>query len=177
MRGRAGAWCERAHAELGRYRNPGSFGLTRAPDVNAPECVLERASGANDMAWLSAQDGVGHGLIQTGDVGRVTDGNGEPNGPHGTISETVPAPWNAACEVLSVFCEWLRRARLRDWESASKRSVFGTKRPRGRLKWRRLCEFGKHVSLCEHVRRGRCVVGRKCCSRDVSRQRRRPVCE
>ena len=106
----------------------------------------------------------GRGPIQTGDVGRVTDGNGEPNGPNGTISETAPAPWDAACEVRSMFCEWPRHARLHGREPALKRPVIGTKPPCGRLKWRQWCEFGKHVSPCEHMRRGRRAVGRECCS-------------
>ena len=112
--------------------------------MNVPECVLERASGANDMAWLSAQDGVGHGSTQMGDVGRVTDG---------TILETASAPRDAACEVRSVSCGWPRCARLRDREPALKRPVIGRKPPRGWLKWQRLCEFGKHV--CEAPRAAR----------------------
>ena len=56
--------------------------------MNVPECVLECVSDTNDKECVE----MGHGPIQTGDVGRVTDGNGEPNGPHGTIWETAPAP-------------------------------------------------------------------------------------
>ena len=127
---------------LGGIETPGSFGLTRAPDVNVPECVLERASGAHDMAWLSAQDGVGHGPIQTGDVGRVMNG---------IVLETAPALRDAACEVRSVFCERPKRARLRDRKPTLKRSALGTRHQRGRLKWRRWCEFEStwpHVSTC-----------------------------
>ena len=73
----------------------GSFGLTQAPSTNVPECVLERVSDANDMVCMSACVELGHGPIQSGDVGRVTDGNGEPNGPLGTILEIAPASRDA----------------------------------------------------------------------------------
>ena len=161
---------------LGGIETPGSFGLTRVPDVNVPECVSKCVQNANDMECVSAYEELGHGTTQTGDVGHVMDGNGEPNGLHGTISETAPAPRDAACEVHSVSCERPRRARLRDRELALKRPVIGTKPPRGWLKWRQWCEFGKHVSPCEHMRRGRCAVGCEWCSQDarnVSRRRRR----
>ena len=120
--------------------------------MNVPECVLECVQNANDMAC----EKMGRGPIQMGDVGRVTDGNGEPNGPQGIVLETAPAPRDAACEVHSVSCERPRRARLRDREPALKRPVIGTKPPRGRLKWRRSewCEFGKHVAPCDHVHGG-----------------------
>ena len=95
--------------------------------MNAPECVLERASGANDMECMSARVEMEHGPTQTGDVGRVTDG---------IILETAPAPRDAACEVRSVFCGRPKHARLRIGKPARKRLVFGTKPARARLKWR-----------------------------------------
>ena len=55
---------------------------------------------------------------------------------------------------------------------ALERPVIGTKPPRGWLKWRRLCGFGKHVSPCEHVRRGRRAGGRECCSRNARSESR-----
>ena len=84
-------------------------------------------SGANDMACVSACEEMGHGPTQMGDVGRVTDG---------VISETTPAPRDAACEVRSVFCERPKRMCLRDREPALKRSVPGTRPERRWLKWR-----------------------------------------
>ena len=78
--------------------------------MNGPECVLECVSDASDMECMSARGKTGHGPIQTGDVGRVRDGNGESNEPHRTISETVPAPRDAVCKVRSVFCEQSKRA-------------------------------------------------------------------
>ena len=139
---------------FGGIEAPGSLWLTQAPSVSVPEYVSEREWSANDMAWMSAREKMGHGPSQTGVAGHVLDGNGEPSERDGVILETAPAPWNAACEVRSLFCERSKRARLRDWEPALKRPVIGTKPPRGRLKWWRLCEFGKHVSPCEHVCRG-----------------------
>ena len=112
--------------------------------MNVPECVSKCVLNANDKECVSAYEEMGHGPTQTGDVGRVTDG---------AILETAPAPRDAACEVRSVFCEWPRRARLRDQEPALKRPVIGRKPPRGWLKWQRLCEFGKHV--CEAPRAAR----------------------
>ena len=128
------------------------------------QSVSKCVQNANDMTCVSACEEMGHGPTQTGDMGRVTDG---------VILETAPAPQDAACEIRSVFCERPRRARLRDREATSKRSAIGMKRPRGQLEWWRLCEFGKHVSPCEHVRRGRCALGHECCSRNESRWRHR----
>ena len=96
------------------------------------QIVSKYVQNANDMECVCAYEEMGHGPTQMGDVGRVTDGNGEPNGPHGVILETAPAPRDAACEVRSVFCERPKRAQLRDREPASKRPVIGTKPPRGR---------------------------------------------
>ena len=110
--------------------------------MNVPECVLEHASGENDIACVSAYEEMEHGPTQTGVVGRVTDG---------AIWETALALRDAACEVHSVSCGRPRHARLRDREPVLKRPVIGTKPPRGRLKWRQCCEFGKHVAPCEHV--------------------------
>ena len=104
--------------------------------MNGPECVLECVSDASDMECMSARGKTGHGPIQTGDVGRVTDGNGKPNGLHGIVLETALALQDTACEIRSVFCERPRRARLRDREPALKRSALGTRHQRGRLKWR-----------------------------------------
>ena len=78
----------------GGIETPGSFGLTQAPDVNVPECVLKRVSGANDMACVSACEEMGHGLTQTGDVGRVTDG---------VILGTMPAPRDAAWAIRKTW--------------------------------------------------------------------------
>ena len=89
---------------LGGIETPGSFGLTQTPEVNVPECVLECVSDASDMECMSARGKTGHGPIQTGDVGRVTDGNGKPNGLHGIVLETALALQDTACEVCSVFC-------------------------------------------------------------------------
>jgi len=113
---------------------------------------------------MSARGKTGHGPIQMGDVGRVTDG---------LILETASAPRGVVCEVSFVFCERPRHTRLRIRKPAQKRPVIGTRPSRGRLKWRgsEWCEFGKHMSPCEHVRRGRCAVGRKCCSRSESQWR------
>ena len=121
--------------------------------MNVPECVSKCVQNANDMAC----EKMGHGPIQTGDVGCVTDGNGEPNGPHRIVLETVPAPRDAACEVRSVFCGRPERARLRDRESALKRSAPGARYQRQRLKWGQigLFKFGKHVAPCDHVHGGR----------------------
>ena len=81
---------------FGGIEAPGSRGLTQAPSVIVPECMSEREWSANDMACVSARKKMGHGLIQTGVVGRVTDG---------VISETVPAPQDSACVIRSVFCK------------------------------------------------------------------------
>jgi len=132
-------------------------------NVNVPECVLERASCENYMAWLSAQDGMGHGPIQTGDMGRVT---------HGIVLETAPAPRDAAWEVCSVFCGRPKCARLRIGKPARKRLVLGTKPACARLKWRQLCEFGKHVAPCEPVYRGPRAACRDYCSRDARSESR-----
>ena len=89
---------------------------------------------------------LGHEPTQMGDVGRVTDG---------LILETASAPWDNVCEAHSVFCGRPWRARLRIRKPARKRPMVGTRPSRGRLKWRRWCEFGKHVAPCDHVHRGR----------------------
>ena len=78
----------------------GSLVLTLAPSLIVPECVPEGKYRANDMECVSACEEMGHGLTQTGDVGRVTDG---------VILGTMPAPRDAACEVRSMFCEWPRQ--------------------------------------------------------------------
>ena len=58
---------------LGGIETPGSFGLTRAPSMIVLECVPEGKYRANDMACVSACEEMGHGLTQTGDMGRVTE--------------------------------------------------------------------------------------------------------
>ena len=146
---------------LGGIETPGSFGLTRAPSMIVPECVQT----ASNMACVSAREEMGHGPTQTGDVGRVMDG---------VISETAPAPRDAACEVHSVFCEWPKRVCLHDREPTLKRSVLGTRHQHGRLKWRRIgsSEFGKHMFPCEHVCGARCAARRECCSRSARSESR-----
>ena len=144
----------------GGIETPGSFGLTQAPDVNVPECVLKRVSGANDMVCVSACEEMGHGPTQTGDVGRVTDG---------AISETAPAPRDAVCEIRSASCKPPKHRRLHCGEPVLERPVIGMKPPRGRLKWKQieLCEFGKHVAPGEHVYRGPRGARREYCSWDA----------
>ena len=110
------------------------------------------------MACVSACEEMEHGLTQTGDVGRVTDG---------VILETAPASQDVACEVRSVFCEQPKRTRLRDRKPTLKCSALG-KRPRGRLKLRQiLSKFGNHMSPCEHVHGAGCAARCECCSRDA----------
>ena len=89
--------------------------------MNVPECVLKCVQNANDMACVSVRVEMKHGPTQTGDVGRVTDR---------AILETVPAPWDAACEVRSISCERPKRARLHDREPVLKHPVIGTKSAR-----------------------------------------------
>ena len=147
------------------YGNPGIFWANTSPRCECPRvCVSKCVQNANDMACVSACEEVEHGPTQTGVVGCVTDG---------AILETAPAPRDAACKVCSVFCEWSKRARLCDQEPALKRPVIGTKPPRGRLKWRQWCEFGKHVAPCEHVCEASRAARSEWNSRNVSRRRRR----
>ena len=133
---------------------PGSFGQTRASSMIVPECVQT----ASNMACVEME----HGPTQTGVVRRVTDG---------VILETAPAPWDAACEVRSVFCERPKRGRLSDQEPALKRSALDLRPGRGRLKWRQmLSKFGKHMSACKHVYGARRAACREYCLRDESRR-------
>ena len=83
------------------------------------------------------------------------------------ISETAPAPRDTACVVRSMFCGRPKRTRLRIRKPAWKRLVLGTKPAHARLKWRRCCEFEKHVAPCEPVYRGPRAARRKYCSRDA----------
>ena len=137
-----------------------------------PEYVSERKWSANDMAWMSAREKMGHGPTQTGVAGHVLDGRGEPSEPDGVISETAPAPQDSACEILSMFCKPPKRGALLGTvmvpgEPALKRSMPGTTPECGWPKMRQIegsSEFRKHISPCEHVYRARCVACRKWCS-------------
>ena len=84
------------------------------------------------MAWMSAHDGAGHASTQTGVVVSVTDGRGEPPEHDKVILETVPAPWDSACEVRQYAWSMLRKPPKRGLlhevlmaseEPTSKRSV------------------------------------------------------
>ena len=112
------------------------------------------------MACVSACGEMAHGPIQTG------DGNGKLDRLHGVVLGTAPAPRDAACEVRSVFCEWSKRTRLRDWKPALKHVMRGAKTARAWLKGR-LCEYestGPHASACagNHVLHATWSVRRMC---------------
>ena len=121
------------------------------------------------MAWMSAREKMGHGPSQTGVVGRVSVESGEPSERDKVISETAPAPRDAACEIRSVFGKLPNRGGLNYGEPALKRPVLSTRPARGQIKWRRieLFEFGKHESPCEHVYGGRRAARHECCSWDA----------
>ena len=160
---------------FGGIEAPGSLGLTQAASAIVLECVSERGSSGNDMAWVSAREKMGHGPTQTGVLGRVTDGNSELREPDGIISGTAPAPRDSACEIRSVFCEPLKRGRLHDGKPVLKRSAPGTRPECGRLKWRQIeesSEFGKSMAPCEHVYEARRAARRERCSRDARSESR-----
>ena len=115
-----------------------------------------------------------HGPTQTGDVGRVMDGCGEPSAPNGvTILVTVPASQDVAYEARPMFYERPSRARLRGGNPARKCSAFGTRRLHGRIKCRRVSdEFGKNGSPCEHVCEAPRAPRHERCARDARSESR-----
>ena len=115
------------------------------------------------IACVSACEEMDDGPIQTG------DGCGEPSAPYKVILATAPASQDVECEARSAFCERPSRAHLRGGNPVRKRSAFGTRRPRGRLKcrWRVLCEFGTDGSACGHVCEAPRAAYRVFCSRNT----------
>jgi len=137
---------------------PGFIVVTRIPDVIVPECVSRCASVVSNMACV-------HGN------GRRTDpdGCGEPSVPYKVILATAPGSQDVACEARSAFCERPSRARLCGGNPVWKRSTFGTRRPRRRLKcrWRVLYEFGTDGSTCGRMCEAPRAACRVFCSRNA----------
>ena len=79
---------------LGGIETTGYFGLTQAPSMIVPECVLEGKCRANGQECVSACVKMGHGTTQTGDVGCVMDG---------VISETAPASRDSRARSVPCF--------------------------------------------------------------------------
>ena len=99
---------------LGGMETPVLLGVTRVPDMNVPECVVEGMSsasvpegkyGVSVMACVSNMACVEMDRpIQTG------DGDSEPNGPLVSISGTVPVSRDVAYGARSAFSEQPSRA-------------------------------------------------------------------
>ena len=112
------------------------------------------------MVCVSACMKMDDGRIQTGDT------SSEPSS--GAISVTAPVPRDAAYEARSAICERPSCARLRGGNPVQKRSAFGTRRPRGRLKCRRVSdEFGTRGFPCGRVCGASCAACHVFCSRNA----------
>ena len=122
-----------------------------------PECVSRCVNGASNMACVSACMEMDDRPIQTG------YGCGEPSAPYKVISATAPAPrddrLHRSTRPVPHFVNG-PRVRLCGGNPLQKRSAFGTRRPRGRLKCRRVSdEFGTHGFPCGRV----CGASRAAC--------------
>jgi len=116
---------------LGGMETPVLLGVTRFPDMNVPECVVEGMSsasvpegkyGVSVMACMSnmACEELVRGPTQTVD---------------GFILVTAPVARDAMYEARSAFRERPLRARLHGGMPARERPMFRERPSRGRLKW------------------------------------------